>query len=585
MRIEYPRPDFRRKEWMSLNGTWSFYINNQCYDIQVPYVYQSKMSGIGNVPLSDNMIYVRTFCIPSNWNGKRVLLHFGAVDYQCHVLINGQNAGMHKGGQTPFTVDITDYLTWKEERIKVVVYDPLTDETIARGKQFWEEEPKFIWYRCSSGIWQSVWLEPVNDVYLDSIRFTTNIDNGSVKIEWKLNDLASVSKNLKIHISRENTVYFDGNIRTNAKSGSSEVEIFQNKVLNGAFHHNGLCWTPETPVLFDVSIHIDDEDRELDHVETYFGMRKVSIEGGKLYLNNRPYYQKLILDQGYWRDSLITAPEDSSYEKDIQKAKAMGFNGCRKHEKVEDPMFLYYADTMGFLVWESMASFWNFSNTGAMDFINEWMAVLTRDYNHPSIVVWGMLNESWGVPNIYENLEQQYFSETLYSLAKSLDGTRPVIGNDGWEQTKTDIAAFHTYKHGEESDEYQKKNFREGLKSVEGLQKLVERRGYAKNYTYEGQPVMLTEFGGISVNESQASWGYTQSTKEQFYKIYERILGDIYDSDIVCGYCYTQLSDIQQETNGLLDENHEFKFIPEEIKRINDRKGKPTINADSAEYA
>lgn len=258
----------------------------------------------------------------------------------------------------------------------------------------------------------------------------------------------------------------------------------------------------------------------------------------------------------------------------------MGFNGCRKHEKAEDPVFLYEADRLGFLVWESMASFWNYTPLGGAAFASEWYALIQRDYSHPCIVVWNMMNESWGISHVYDNCQQQHFARAMYHMAHGMDGTRLVIANDGWELTENDICAFHSYKHGSKDDRAQQEKFRQGIRSIAGLSDLVEKAMFAKGFSYEGQPVMLTETGGIAVNLTCAAegadkegWGYDGAGgEESFLRMYERLIDSIYASDLICGFCYTQLSDIEQEQNGLLDENHEFKIEPEKIREINSRR-------------
>ncbi|WP_426348548.1 glycoside hydrolase family 2 protein [Alloiococcus sp. CFN-8] len=574
MRNEYPRPDFRRDLWMSLNGQWDFDIKDgKSRKIQVPFVFQSKMSGIGEAFEVDRVVYKRSFKVPEEWKDKIIILNFGAVDYRCSVYINGSCIGHHEGGQTPFAFEINSYLTGGEEEIIVEVEDPLYDETIARGKQFWEKEPKFIWYTPSSGIWQSVWLEAVEKERLQNIYFTPDVDEGTAEIRYTLSKDTSLPCELTFRISCEDKAIFNGTITAYERDGKLTVDIFNNKALSGPIHFEGLCWSPENPVLFDVEATLSYDGEMKDKVISYFGMRKIHIENGRIFLNNRPYYQKLLLDQGYWKESLITAPSDEAYKEDIIKAKAMGFNGVRKHEKVEDPRYLYWADKLGFLVWEGMASFWSYTPEAAGAFTKEWIDVIKRDYNHPCIVVWGMLNESWGVPNIYDNEMQQSFANSLYYLAHSLDKTRLVIGNDGWEMTKSDICAIHSYKHGATEDIGQQKVFEDSLKSPEGFHNIVVRLPYAKGYEYSGQPIVLTEFGGISLGKNEEGWGYTNSSSgEEFLSTYERIIEAVYSSDSICGYCYTQLADVQQEVNGLLNEDREFKIEPEIIKKINDRK-------------
>lgn len=587
MRNEYPRPDFVREQWLSLNGSWQFAYGNECTHIEVPFVCQSKLSGIGKTIKEDELVYTRTFKVPDDWRDKTVLLHFGAVDYRCRVFVNHQCVGSHTGGQTPFTFDITPYLNWCQEEIRVEVQDPLYDETIARGKQNWEGNPRFIWYTPSSGIWQTVWLEPVEETSLDWIHFTPDIDEGTVRIEYCLSNSATLPCKISFDITQHDTPIFSGEMACKEKRGSLTVDIFRKKAMQGSFHFVGNYWTPENPILYQVTAVLKNtaDTRILDTVQSYFGMRKIHIENGRLYLNNQPYFHKLLLDQGYWAEGLITAPCDEEYKNDILKAKAMGFNGCRKHEKVEDPRFLYWADTLGFLVWEGMASFWSYTPQAAAAFSKEWLDVIHRDYNHPSIVVWGMLNESWGVPRIYSNAQQQSFAKALYYQAKSQDSTRLVISNDGWEMVESDICAIHSYKHGEVSDQKQHNAFAQALKQPERFCEIMEKLPYVKGKEYEGQPVVLTECGGIAVladnagegsredaiQQSQVEWGYTSSDKDSFLQEYQRIIEAIYDSELMNGFCYTQLTDVEQEHNGLLTADHQFKFDPLAIKKINDR--------------
>ena len=588
MREEYPRPEFVREEWMNLNGRWAFDYGDERTEIEVPFVCQSKLSGIGKRIKEDRVTYERKFKVPGAWKDRQVLLHFGAVDYRCSVFINNRCVGHHTGGQTSFQFDITRYLNWEEESIRVEVVDPLQDESIPRGKQFWEEEPKFIWYTPSTGIWQTVWLEPVARTSLSWIHFIPDIDEGTVKMDYQLSESSVLPCRVHVKVRLGENEIFHGNMLCNTARNSWTVDIFRKKAMEGAFHFTGNYWSPENPILYDVLVQVDDgiTGAPVDFVESYFGMRKIHVENGKLYLNNQPYYQKQLLDQGYWKEGLVTAPSDQDYQEDIRKSKAMGFNGCRKHEKVEDPRFLYWADKMGFLVWEAMASFWSYTPQAAEAFIREWMEVIHRDYNHPSIIVWGMLNESWGVPRIYINRQQQDFSRALYYLAKGLDETRLVISNDGWEMTETDICAFHSYKHGEKEDYAQHSIFKDALKRIDSLHLIMEKILFAKGSEYKGQPVVLTECGGITVKNEKASgasaeeaiqqedreWGYTSASEEDFLDEYGRIVGAIYDSELLSGFCYTQLTDVEQETNGLLTNDHCYKFDPEEIRKINERK-------------
>lgn len=582
MRNEYPRPDFVRSDWSSLNGIWEFREGCnplECLPIEIPFVPQSEQSGIGRDLKTNELIYERSFEVPETWKGKRIHLHFGAVDYECTVWVNGHCAGSHTGGHTSFQFDITDFLKWGSEQLKVVVLDWISDECIPRGKQSWQEKPEFIWYTQSSGIWQSVWIEPVDPAHIEWMHFTPDIDCGTVEITYRLSDETPLSYKLAVEIRFEEEQVYQAVIAGHGRRGKIIADVFEGRALRGAFQFTGWYWSPEHPSLFHVKARLLTDETCTDEVASYFGMRKIHVQDGKIYLNNQPYYQKLLLDQGYWKGTLMTAPSEQDFIDDIHKSKAMGFNGCRKHEKVEDPVFLYWADRLGFLVWESMPSFWSFTESGAAAFLKQWCDVIHRDYNHPCIMVWNMLNESWGVPRLYDNLQQQHFSRALYHMAHSQDPARLVIANDGWELTESDICALHTYKHGADGDLRQQEMFQEGVKSLDGMRQLVEKALFAKGFGYGGQPVMLTEIGGISMGNGKAdggdddSWGYTGAADpDSFVKVYERLIGCIYDSDLVCGFCYTQLADIEQEKNGLLDEAHQYKVKADVIRKINDRK-------------
>ena len=571
MRGEYPRPEFRRERWCSLNGEWGITLGDQTCTIQVPFAYQCAMSGTGVSGAYDTMRYFRTFRVPEEWNGSRIILHFGAVDYRSQVFVNGSPACSHEGGYTPFSADITPYLTGGEEMLEVRVWDPLNDETIPRGKQFWAGDPAFIWYTPSSGIWQSVWLEPLDEAHIAGIRYDSDVDAGLVRIRFSLSEQCPLPCRLRWQIRVKGEEIYEGGFVSRERNGEFAVDVFHNRILNGSFHYSGLCWFPESPTLFDVHTELESDGQIRDSVDTYFGMRKIHVSEGKIYLNNRPYFQKLVLDQGYWPDSLVTAPSDEAYREDIRRAKEMGFNGCRKHEKAEDPRFLYWADRMGFLVWESMGSFISYTHQAASAFVREWCGLIQRDYSHPCIVVWNVLNESWGIPAVSHDPEQQAFANAMYYLARSLGGNRLVISNDGWEMTETDLVAVHSYRHGERSDAGMQERFVRGLCSVEGLADIMIRKPFAEGYGYKGQPVILSECGGIAL-APEGGWGYTSASgAEEFLEEYQRIIRAIGRSGMIQGFCYTQFTDVEQEINGLLRPDRTPKVDPEALRQINDQ--------------
>ena len=301
-----------------------------------------------------------------------------------------------------------------------------------------------------------------------------------------------------------------------------------------------------------------------------------------MYLNNRPYYQKLVLDQGYWPNGLLTTPTDEALKKDIVLAKEMGFNGCRKHQKTEDPRFLYWADRLGFLVWGECAAPTIYNEHSVSRLMQEWTEIIARDFNHPSIVTWVPINESWGVPSIAWNRQQQHFSQAIYHYIHSLDETRLVISNDGWAMTETDICGIHNYAHGNEHETKKYAYFKQSLRTREDLLHRISNAWpiFAKGFSYAGQPILLTEFGGIGFDVSgRPGWGYTSVRNEvAFLKDYQRIMDAVYESVGLWGFCYTQLTDVEQEINGLLTYGRKPKASLEEIKAINDQFHVPQID-------
>lgn len=589
LKNDYPRPQFMRKNWQNLNGEWKFAFDDQnvgirerwfenpdrySLNIQVPFVYQSKLSGICQSIPHDIVWYYREFSL-TDAVGKKVILHFGAVDYEADIYVNGQHVCRHIGGHTSFQADITDVLKeQKYQTISVRAFDPNKDESIPRGKQSWEDKSRSIWYTNTTGIWQTVWIEVVEQQHIDTVRITPLYDEGAVQFEIQLAKLQEEMK-LFYHIQFQGQKVAGGYVDMVSQKAVFAVDLFQEHIFRTNYHHEGWSWTPETPNLFNVELILKNCDGEkLDQVDTYFGMRKVHIDNGMVYLNNKPYYQKLVLDQGYWPDGLMTAPKDGDFVTDIELAKKMGFNGCRKHQKMEDPRFLYWADTLGFIVWGECAAAAIYNNDAVGRQMIEWTDILKRDYNHPCIITWVPINESWGVPNISFDRCQQHFSQTMYHYIHSLDQTRLVISNDGWAATETDILAIHNYSHGEEQEIQKYEYFKDSLST---RHKLLTRAAspwpmFARGFSYQDQPILLTEFGGIGFDVSgQPGWGYTTAGNEEvFVNSYKHIMDAVFASTGLWGFCYTQLTDVEQEINGLLTYERKPKCDLEKIREIND---------------
>lgn len=585
VRNEYPRPQMEREAYICLNGEWQFSfddrqesLQNKWYQpqvqlertIQVPFCFESICSGIGETQPHETVFYKRNFELPRDWEEKQVILHFGAVDYRCRVYVNGKFAGGHTGGQTPFSFNITSLLQPGSNQVSVWVQDRMEDLSQPRGKQYWKPKSEGIFYTRTTGIWQTVWLEAVEEFHLTALRFTPDIERMQVQLDMEF-ACAPENARVEVIVSQEDEIFAQEQISLYEEKSYAVISFARKKSL---FHYNNkLLWSPEHPVLFDAVIRLYSGERLCDEVKSYFGMRKVEQRDGNLYLNGQPYFLRLVLDQGYWPDGVMTAPLDEDFQKDIRLAKEMGFNGCRKHQKVEDPRFLYWADKMGFLVWGECGNTQEFSVQSVERQLAEWPEIIRRDYNHPCIIAWVPLNESWGVLNIASDRQQQEFSLALYYTIKSLDQTRPVVNNDGWEMTKTDIVAIHHYGHGTEEEQWKRQIFSRDLTDLSTMLHTLPayRRLFADGYSYEGQPVMLTEFGGIryAPGDSGNGWGYTNSsTPQELLEQLRQLFHMVTASPYLSGFCYTQLTDVEQEENGLLYADRTPKIEPELCRKL-----------------
>ena len=576
-RPEHPQPQFMRSEWQSLNGKWQFAFDDHDEglgagwhvaeapfrrNIIVPFCFESRMSGIGDTSFHPVVWYRRQFEVPPAWKGRRVLLHFGAVDYRATVWVNGQAAGEHEGGNTPFRLEITGLLKPGRNTVVVRAWDPPEDRAIPRGKQYWEPKSRGIFYTRTSGIWQSVWLEAAGESWLEFVRIAPRLD-GAVTFHGRV---ARPQAGLMLHVT--------------VKSGDSVVAggagaLSDNKYVDAAaFVRNPRLWTLERPHLYNVVFELKKDGKTLDTVHSYFGFREVSTENGRFCLNHRPIYLKFLLDQGYWPESLLTPPSDEAIQYDIRMAKEMGFNGVRKHQKVEDPRFLYWADRMGFLVSGEMANAYLYDEQYVQRFLREWAEAVERDINHPSVVMWAPLNESWGVPDLRDPRQQAHL-RTLFHLTKSLDPTRPVIDNEGWEHVETtDLYAVHDYAANHDA----LYNRWARVEPRAGAVLPPNGRPYAApGHAYNGAPLYLSEFGGIAyippgASVPESAWGYAGVEKTPEDAL--RRLAGLYDAIAklpFIGICYTQITDVEQEVNGLMTYDRKPKFDPKAIKALNDR--------------
>ncbi|ANS73873.1 glycoside hydrolase family 2 [Paenibacillus yonginensis] len=578
---DYPRPQFVRNEWMNLNGEWDFRFDDQnvgeiekwheqltgTHKIKVPFTYETEASGIGLEEFHERVWYSRSVPIPKEAAGKRVILHFQAVDYIAKVWVNGELAGRHQGAYAAFSLDITPYLTFGADNVITLKAEDSDDCTQPRGKQRWTKDNFECFYVQSTGIWQTVWLEYVEEQRLDSVKITPDLDRDRVSFDFRVRGLETAAGSLRLEAIVTLKDHHVKTVSLVADRPRFSVEVDLVHEANGPWKK--AFWSPAQPNLYDVEFVLYLDEVVIDRVFSYFGMRKVSIEKGKVLLNNVPIYQRLMLDQGYWPESHLTPPSEDALIADIDYMLEMGYNGVRKHMKIEDARFLYWCDVKGLLVWSEMAATFEFHDDAVENFTQEWLEIVRQQYNHPSIITWVPFNESWGIPYILHDQRQQKFTESIYHLTKSIDPYRPVITNDGWEHTISDIITLHDYV---ETGEGFLKRYAGNKDAIVSKEIPCNQWKYAlaDGYEYKGQPIMITEFGGIAF-ESDKGWGYGHQvrTDEEFLNRFEGLIQAIKSVDYICGFCYTQLTDVQQEINGLLTEERKPKFPMDKIRGIN----------------
>ena len=567
-RLEYPRPNLKRDDWFTLNGIWDFdFLENVSLKdalkgiklskkINVPFSYQYEASLIGDSSYHEGVIYSKTFKVDKKALKKNSLLCFNAVDYYCEVYLNGLFVCSHTGGFSPFSADISGML--KENNTLIIKCLDDLDTNKPRGKQSWTNERFSCFYTPNTGIWQSVWIEHFEKDYLKEYSLIPNIDNFSISGEI----VSAYNKANKAKF----IIYYKGEfVKRSCLSLKNKHTKYTINLEEESFVDDHF-WTPENPNLYYLDIELYNDKKLLDIVHTRFGMRKISVFEDKILLNNRPYYQKLLLDQGYFKESGLTPTSVDAIRNDIILSKEMGFNGARKHQKFEDPYFYYLADELGFLTWCEMPSSYSYSNEAVTNSTREWTEIVKTAMNYTSVITYVPLNESWGVRRILNDYSQQSFAKSLYHLTKALDPSRLVSINDGWENIEdTDIVSIHDYAF--DSSEFKDKYTYDKIDSLYP----VGRKLMAMNNKYKGQPVVFSEFGGIAMDKDSknGAWGYGKSATddEEFYSRYENLLKGVKELGFA-GFCYTQTTDVQQEVNGLLDENHKSKFDIKKIKSL-----------------
>lgn len=586
--IIHPRPQLTRERWIDLNGIWGFAFDDDdrgltdrwveraeafAAEITVPFPPESQASGIGDNGMHPVVWYRRVITVDDSLRSGRLLLHFGAVDYRARVWVNGRLVATHEGGHTPFHADITDVLDdGPEQTIVVRAEDQPEDTSQPRGKQFWELKPRDIFYTRTTGIWGSVWLEPVPHTYITRLRWTPMPESHQLGLSVRLNHLPDHP--LRLHLK----------LTLHGVTLAEDSYLFMRDELRrdvgleglGTMNWRHVSWSPDYPNLIDAELTLYDGDTVLDEVKSYAGLRSVGTDSGFFMLNGSPVYLRLVLGQGYWPDTNLTPPSPDALREEVRLIKALGFNGVRVHQKVEDPRFLYWCDRLGVMVWGEMASAFSFNNEAINRYTREWMEVVERDYNHPSIICWVPFNESWGVPNLATDASQGHYVQALYHLTHALDATRPVIGNDGWEHIVTDVLGIHDYATESEP-------LRERYGTPEAVaHTLTARRPQfraivLRENVSQGAPVMLTECGGLAYrpNPGKPWFGYgTVADSAALLERYKELIDAILDSPALAGFCYTQLTDVQQEANGLLNADRTSKLDIDAVYAINRRPAK-----------
>ncbi len=574
----HPKPQMRRAEWRTLNGTWEFckgrgqqYIGPadvqwEC-PITVPFSPETEASGVADQGFYTTVWYRRTWEQEPLPAGKRLIVHFEAVDWATVVWVNGKRVCSHQGGFTPFCADITHALVdGKTQEIVVRAEDDSLDLEKPRGKQDWKLEPHSIWYPRTTGIWQEVWLETVNSTRLSSLHWSSSLKHWDIGIDARIVE----DGNFEAELTGREEGRQQQSLKLNVKLSVGGQMIAEDRyaVVSGEVHRrialsdpgiddsrNTLLWSPGSPTLIDAEIELRSADGVLlDRIESYTAIRSVAAQGDRFILNGRPLPLRLVLDQGYWKETGLTPPDDDALRKDIELVRRLGFNGVRKHQKIESERFLYFADKAGLLVWEEMPSAYRYTTKSIHRLTREWLEVLERDRSHPCIISWVPFNESWGVPDLPESPAQRHYVQGLYHLTKAIDPSRPVIGNDGWESVATDIIGIHDY-----DDKPERITLRYGLNDIDTKLWKHERPGGrvlnlgGKDVTTD-RPIVLTEFGGIAFGgDKKETWGYSRSqTPEDFLDRYQKLLEAVRGLPALGGFCYTQLTDTYQEVNGLL---------------------------------
>jgi len=562
-----PRPQLIREHWADLSGQWRFAYDEPEFGhrtVLVPFPPESALSGIGDTGFHDVVWYQREI----GWDQiaaagfdaatrPRLVLRFGAVDYRCEVWLNGTRLGSHEGGHTPFAFDLQDHLLEEQNQILTVrAEDRAADVGQPRGKQDWEREAHVIWYDRTTGIWQPVWLEATPAVAVESLHWTFEVASGAVRAEIGLNRPPEPPTTCAIELRLDDTVL--GAVQFPVDGPRSTATITLPALANGQAYEE-LLWSPARPTLIDAAVRVGD-----DAVASYLGLRSVAVADGRFLLNDRPLYLRSVLSQGFWPESHLAAPSPQALEDEVRLILDLGFNAARIHQKAEDPRLLYWADRHGLLLWGEAPAAYEFSPVALGRTTREWLEVLERDRSHPSIVTWVPHNESWGIQQIAHDPRQAAFARGLAELTRAVDGTRPVISNDGWEHAGSDIFTVHDY----EADPAVLRTRYARPLPPDGIGPAGRRMSVSGDGD-PAAPVMLTEFGGIKYAPGSSSWGYSEAgSAEEFEARLRAMYEALRASPLLAGTCYTQLTDTMQEANGLVTADRKPKLDIAVIRSI-----------------
>lgn len=576
-RNEYPRPQLVRSDWKNLNGQWDFEIDNAVCGkekhfferpsldgkITVPFCPESKLSGVGHTDFMNCVWYRKSFEIPKEWKGRRILLHFGAVDYKSTLYVNCKEVMTHVGGYTPFCADITDFLSDSGNFITLCAEDNVRSGKQPAGKQSKRLGSYGCFYTRTTGIWQTVWLEAVNAAHVKNIKFTSDIQNSEILAQINVTS-ECVGSEITLETSFEGKP--TGAVSTKILSAEPFVTVKLSE-LN--------LWDIGKGNLYDAVITVKKDGVIFDRVESYFGMRSVALSDNAFILNGRRVFGRWVLDQGFYPDGIYTAPTDTDLKNDIIYSMQFGFNGARLHEKIFEPRFIYWADKLGYMVWGEHGN-WALDITFAgslANFLPEWLEAIERDYSHPSIIGWCPFNETWWTdPNNGSTGRQcDAVLSTVYYATKAIDKTRPCIDTSGNYHVITDIFDVHDYEQDPELFYSYFKNAKDGE-----VHDQVYRESGNERQTYRGEPLFCSEYGGIRWSTTGKGWGYGNApdTEQEFIERYKGLTDVLLDNEAFLGFCYTQLYDVEQEENGLMTYDRKFKFDPEIFRRINTRKAK-----------